>query len=169
MFNALSQLLVKITSPGVPDFYQGTELWDFSLVDPDNRRPIDYDKRSSMIECVRKISENNIDPEIKRLFTEYETGEIKLFTVLRALQLRNNNKDLFDNGEYIPLQIEGNFARNLFGFIRKLENKSIIILVPRLLTEITEPNKIPSGNLYWKETSIKPGIVSRDLEELFYR
>lgn len=167
MFNALSQVLVKITSPGVPDFYQGTELWDFSLVDPDNRRPIDYVKRSSMIEKIKNISEDNIDSEIKRLFAEYGTGEIKLFTVLRALELRNSNKELFSEGEYIPLAIEGKFTRNLFGFIRKLEDKSIIILVPRLLTEITKIHNIPSGKDFWKDTSIKPGINIKSWKNCF--
>lgn len=167
MLNSLSQVFIKTASPGVPDFYQGTELWDFSLVDPDNRRPIGYEKRTSMLERIKKINEDNIDTEIKRLFTEYETGEIKLFTIYRALELRNYNKDLFTKGGYLPLKIEGKYARSLFGFIRSFEEKNIIVLVPRLLTGITEVNKIPAGKEYWKDTFIKPGVASKHWKNCF--
>lgn len=162
MLNSLSQLIIKTASPGIPDFYQGTELWDLSLVDPDNRHPVDYDIRSKYLDNIKAVNNSNLKSEINRLFKDYHTGEIKMFITCRALELRNKNKELFIESDYSPLKIEGRFAKNLFGFNRTHNGKSIIILVPRLLTEITEPFKIPTGEHSWGDTFV---ITSGEIKE----
>ena len=104
MLNSLSQTLIKITSPGVPDFYQGSELWDLSLVDPDNRRPVDFEKRRTMLAGIREQEDANIDRLIQDLLSTREDGRIKLFLIYRALKARNANKEIFREGGYVPLK-----------------------------------------------------------------
>ena len=103
MFNSLSKALLKITSPGVPDFYQGTEIWDFSLVDPDNRRPVDYDLRIRMFEELKK-RESDIGPLklINELTVNKDNGKIKMYLIYKSLNFRKNNRELFERGEYLP-------------------------------------------------------------------
>jgi (1->4)-alpha-D-glucan 1-alpha-D-glucosylmutase len=114
-FNSLSQTLLKIASPGVPDFYQGTELWDFSLVDPDNRRPVDYALRARLLEGI-KAGEKDTALLIRELFDRRETGEIKLFLIYRLLAARSRMKTLFSEGEYIPLEVRGKEKDNAWNF-----------------------------------------------------
>ena len=95
MLNSLSQTLIKIASPGVPDFYQGTELWDLSLVDPDNRRPVDFEKRCAMLASIREQEDSNIGRLIQDLLSTREDGKIKLFLIYRALKARRDkSRDL---------------------------------------------------------------------------
>lgn len=161
MLNSLSQLIIKITSPGIPDFYQGTELWDLSLVDPDNRRPVDYNKRLNYLEKIKNLNTSKTIHLIQELFAHYTTGEIKLFTLYRSLDFRNKNKELFINGDYKNIKIEGEFTSNLFGFSRTLNNKTVIVLVPRFFTEITQPFKIPAGENFWDNTFVIPTAANK--------
>src|SRR6266542_3330113 len=94
--NSLTQTLLKLTSPGVPDIYQGNEIWDYSLVDPDNRHPIDYNLRRQMLEALPSAT-----PE--ELMQTWPEGRIKLFLTQRVLRFRRENADLFERGEYLPL------------------------------------------------------------------
>ena len=107
MLNSLSQTLIKITSPGVPDFYQGTELWDLSLVDPDNRRPVDFEKRRAMLAGIREEEDSNIDRLIRDLLSTREDGKIKLFLIYRALKARRTHREIFQEGAYLPLESGG--------------------------------------------------------------
>ena len=91
--NSLSQTLLKLTSPGVPDIYQGNEIWDFSLVDPDNRRPVDYAKRKKMLDALKGAT-----PE--ELLDNWSDGRIKLFLTHRLLTFRRENPELFRDGSY---------------------------------------------------------------------
>src|SRR5439155_21827535 len=102
-----------IASPGVPDFYQGTELWDFSLVDPDNRRPVDFELRARLLEEVRAL------PDPRELYSKWEDGRIKMFVTHAALKARRENPELFAGGEYAALKAEGSKAGHLCAFARR--------------------------------------------------
>jgi (1->4)-alpha-D-glucan 1-alpha-D-glucosylmutase len=142
--NSLSQTLLKLTSPGVPDIYQGNETWDFSLVDPDNRRPVDYKRRAEMLSCV-----SSKKPE--ELLQNWPDGRIKMFLTQQTLQFRNEHPDLFRNGNYLPLRTIGEFADCCVSFARQLDQRSIIVIVPRLSSRIGFP---PIGDR-WKDTAIE--------------
>ena len=124
--NSLSQTLLKITVPGVPDFYQGTELWDYSLVDPDNRRPVDYSERRRLLESLQS---SNIKAE--ELMRNPRDGRIKLFVTTRALGIRRSYPELFARGEYVPAQVRGDRKRNVIAFGRRLGGDAVIVIATR--------------------------------------
>jgi (1->4)-alpha-D-glucan 1-alpha-D-glucosylmutase len=142
--NSLTQTLLKLTSPGVPDIYQGTEIWDYSLVDPDNRRPVDYKMRQQMLERL-----SNVTPG--ELMKTWPDGRIKMFLIQRALRFRREHPDLFQSGEYSSVQATGTFAECCVSFTRQLADKWIVVIVPRLSSRIGFP---PIGEL-WKDTAIE--------------
>lgn len=131
--NALSQTLLKITSPGVPDFYQGTELWDFSLVDPDNRRPVDFEKRVPMVEELNSREAEAPEGLVKDLVSNWQDGKIKLYLIRKALNFRLAHKELFASGEYIPLEGQGKRCDRVVAFARRRRNDWVIVAVPRLV------------------------------------
>ncbi|TAK28347.1 MAG: malto-oligosyltrehalose synthase [Chloroflexota bacterium] len=158
MFNALSQLLLKIASPGVPDFYQGTELWDFSLVDPDNRRPVNYDVRSRLLRALKRRvadSAGSLRKLAKELLAHKEDGRIKLYVTWRALSFRRDNPDLFAHGAYVPLWGAGSKAKHLCAFARENEARQTIIVVPRLVVGLTGGEEVaPTGPDVWEDTAL---------------
>jgi (1->4)-alpha-D-glucan 1-alpha-D-glucosylmutase len=167
IINSLSQQLLKITSPGVPDFYQGTELWDFSLVDPDNRRPVDYNLRKKYLDEMRSLKEDDIKGYISKLLDEKENGKLKLFLTYRALLCRNQNSELFSEGDYLPLEIEGDKKDNIAAYARVLEKKMIVTVVPRFAVGLCDQESFPLGENVWGETSvILPGKVSSIINEI---
>ncbi len=140
--NSLAQLVLKSTVPGMPDFYQGCELWDLSLVDPDNRRPVDYEKRRALI---ASLPEDPAD-----LMREWPDGRVKLFITRALLRMRAAHPALFQKGDLIPLTATGAFASSCVAFRRSLEGTSLIVVVPRLSCRIGFP---PIGDA-WKDTAI---------------
>jgi (1->4)-alpha-D-glucan 1-alpha-D-glucosylmutase len=156
MFNSLSQTLLKICSPGVPDFYQGTELWDFSLVDPDNRRPVEYEKRLGMLaELQRREAEISAADLAGELTKGPDDGRIKLHLIRKALTYRAANRALFEQGDYVPLTPEGEYAGSVCAFERRYEGKAAIIVIPRLLTHIIPAGEsMPVGSGVWKDTIV---------------
>jgi (1->4)-alpha-D-glucan 1-alpha-D-glucosylmutase len=154
VFNSLAQVLLKVCSPGVPDFYQGTELWDFNLVDPDNRRPVDYAKRQELLRHVK-----NTDP--KQLLARSEAGEIKMFVTWAALQIRNRHRELFENGSYVPIEASGSRREHVISFGREHGGKRIVAIAPRLpLTLMDGQTKPPIGPEAWgedTELNLPPG------------
>jgi (1->4)-alpha-D-glucan 1-alpha-D-glucosylmutase len=132
--NALSQLVLKITAPGVPDFYQGTELWDFSLVDPDNRRPVDYEQRKSLLKKVRSA-----DP--RTLLRRWSDGRIKMFVTLKALEASGQ----FAHSDYRPLDA----GPNVCAFQR---GDDAIVAVPRLITRLVDAGTLPIGDVWGDAT-----------------
>jgi (1->4)-alpha-D-glucan 1-alpha-D-glucosylmutase len=156
MFNSLSQVLLKITSPGVPDFYQGTELWDFSLVDPDNRRPVDYEARTRILDEIKRDESAVETPRLsKKLTAEWEDGKIKLYVTYKALNYRRAHRELFEMGEYLPLEVGGEKAVNVCSFARRMKHRRVIIAVPRFLTGVIDnPESLPFGIEAWKDTFI---------------
>ena len=142
--NSLSQVLLKLTAPGVPDVYQGNEIWDFSLVDPDNRRPVDYLERKKMLDALK-----GADPG--ELLDNWSDGRIKLFLTHRLLTFRRENPELFRDGSYRPLGLTGEFADCCIAFAREWEGKSIVVLAPRLSSRIGFP---PIGDA-WRDTVVQ--------------
>jgi (1->4)-alpha-D-glucan 1-alpha-D-glucosylmutase len=148
--NALSQTLLKLTAPGVPDIYQGNEIWDLSLVDPDNRRPVDYGKRAQMLESLGTVTS-------EELVGNWRDGRIKLFLTRTALHFRRENPELFLHGNYLPLNLTGAFADCCIAFARQYQERQLIVLAPRLSTRVGFP---PLGEL-WRDTAVElPGPIS---------
>lgn len=141
--NSLSQTLLKLTSPGVPDIYQGNELWNFCLVDPDNRRPVDYQCRRETLASIKGAK-----PE--ELRQSWPDGRIKMFLTNRLLQFRREHVDLFRRGNYLPIATSGAFADCCVSFARELDGEWIVILAPRLSARVGFP---PIGER-WKDTTI---------------
>ena len=154
MLNSLSQTLIKITSPGVPDFYQGTELWDLSLVDPDNRRPVDFEKRRAMLAGIREEEDSNIDPLIRDLLSTREDGKIKLFLIYRALKARNASREIFREGAYLPLESGGRFGGHVIAFARRHEQQWAIVVAPRFLSRLVQEGDFPLGRKVWQDTEV---------------
>jgi (1->4)-alpha-D-glucan 1-alpha-D-glucosylmutase len=156
--NSLTQTLLKLTSPGVPDIYQGTEIWDYSLVDPDNRRPVDYDLRRQMLKSLSSATP-------AELMQTWPDGRLKLFLTKHILQLRRGHADLFERGEYLPLYTSGTFAECCISFVRRLDEDWITVIAPRLSSRIGFP---PIGEA-WQDTTIQlPETFSlKDAHDLF--
>jgi (1->4)-alpha-D-glucan 1-alpha-D-glucosylmutase len=168
-FNTLSQTLLKITAPGVADTYQGTEVPDFSLVDPDNRRPVDYRKRQAMLNDLRGAANSGDRAAFVRGLTDsVEDGRAKLFLTWRALSARREHPGLFAEGEYIPLAVEGAKAEHVFAFARRLNGVTAVVVVPRLLARLNPDHaRAPVGDV-WGDTHVAlgelaPGAGWRDL------
>lgn len=119
--NSLAQIVLRLTTPGVPDLYQGTDLWDFSLVDPDNRRPIDFARREAMLAEHRSPDLDN-----------WRDGRIKQSIITRALHFRAERAGLFATGRYIPLRIQGPAADHILAFARQRDGERIVVAVTRL-------------------------------------
>ncbi|HEV2148044.1 MAG TPA: malto-oligosyltrehalose synthase [Longimicrobiaceae bacterium] len=133
MLNSLAQTLVKLAAPGVPDVYQGQELWDFSLVDPDNRRPVDYELRRRLLRELRERLEDGDTAALARELVErWEDGRIKLYLTHRALALRNALPETFLDGEYLPLTSAGARVGHVFAFARRGGGAEVVAAVPRL-------------------------------------
>ncbi|KYC38070.1 maltooligosyl trehalose synthase [Scytonema hofmannii PCC 7110] len=155
IFNSLSQVLLKITSPGIPDFYQGTELWDFSLVDPDNRRPVDFETRQSYLKTIQEQTKTDILKLIEQLLSTKEDARIKLFLIVQALKARTENIEVFNAGNYLPLEVSGQFQEHIVAFARSHGNKTIITIAPRFFTSLIQPGEHPLGQQVWQDTSLK--------------
>ena len=133
--NSLSQLVLKLTSPGVPDIYQGNEIWDFSLVDPDNRRPVDFEKRHLLLKSLSN------EKDIENLFKQSTDGKIKLYLTKEILHLRKEEPGLFLKGEYLPLEITGKGKDHFIAFARLFENKCLIVIAARFFS-LLEPSSL---------------------------
>jgi len=154
MVNSLSQTLLKITSPGLPDFYQGTELWDFSLVDPDNRRPVDFALRQKALKEIAAADASNRDKLLRELLERPEDGRIKLFLIWKGLAARRGNSELFQKGGYRPLEFAGTKREMAFGFSRILGDTTALAIVPRLFAKAAgEQARYPLGS-FWDDTSL---------------
>lgn len=138
VINSLTQLTLKCTSPGVPDIYQGTELWDLSLVDPDNRQPVDYAQRHSLLKKTIADYNNNPKTLIRKLSDNPFDGRIKLWLTYFLLNLRKNNQDLFLKGDYIPLSVEGKLKKHIMGFARRYDNHWIVVVVPLITAQLSQ-------------------------------
>ncbi|CAN5722087.1 malto-oligosyltrehalose synthase [soil metagenome] len=151
-FTSLSQQLLKLTAPGVPDIYQGTELWEFSLVDPDNRRAVDYEQRIRLLEMV--TSRDPGTDLIRDLLEDLPSGAVKLYLTARTLKHRASDPELYVEGDYQPVDAEGPLAAHVVAFRRSLEDREIIVVAPRLWrTLFGQMDLAPMGEI-WNGTTI---------------
>jgi len=151
LLNSLSQTLCKLTAPGVPDIYQGNEIWDFSLVDPDNRRPVDYPQRRAMLEQLQRGTRN-----VRELVEHMEDGRCKLLLTWKVLQLRRTQPLLFRHGAYRRLRVRGEHAANICAFSRRLGPRRVVIIAPRLYRRLlAERGGLPLGAEVWGDTLIE--------------
>lgn len=161
LVNSLSQALLKATAPGLPDYYQGTELWDFSMVDPDNRRPTDFVLRQKMLQELEDAFAQDRKKLLRALLERPEDGRIKLFLIWRSLAARREHAALFARGEYHPLAFEGSRQEMVFGFARALDSEVAVTLVPRMFAKAAgEEARYPLGS-FWEDTRLRlPGAGS---------
>lgn len=155
LWNSLSQTLLKLTAPGVPDIYQGNETWDFSLVDPDNRRPVDYLRHERLFASMRKLGGQPGQSPITQLLETPDDGRLKMFVIWKTLCFRQQQPQLFQQGEYLPLTVEGINAGHIVAFARAMETKSLLVVVPRLIAGLLgDLKRLPMGSQIWKDTQI---------------
>jgi (1->4)-alpha-D-glucan 1-alpha-D-glucosylmutase len=179
MINSLAQLVLKIASPGVPDFYQGTELWDLSLVDPDNRRPVDYGHRAAMLaELEPWLDESAPKPPAEQAaavadwLANWPDGRIKLFVTACGLRLRRSAPDLFLSGAYVPLAVEGDRADHAVAFARRRGDEWVVAVVPRLVAPLSaSKSALPVGAGAWGDTKVRlpPECAAAVLRNAFTR
>lgn len=159
IFNTLSQTLLKLTVPGVPDIYQGTEIWDLSLVDPDNRRPINASHQQQQLESLQPLLKSS-SPRIVQKFLgeltrDMSDGRIKQYLILALLNYRRQNPDLFMQGAYIPLEVTGDCAEHVVAFARSHQDTTLLVIAPRLnYTLGLRRTGLPCGKRLWKDTAI---------------
>lgn len=149
---SLAQTLLKIAAPGVPDFYQGGELWDFSMVDPDNRRPVDFAARTRLLDGLERDLAANPERLFRELLARYGDGRIKLLLIHRALAARRRHPELFIRGACEPLVFEGARAGQAFGFLRRSGEAAALAVVPRLAAAAA-PGRFPLAE-FWEDTRL---------------
>jgi (1->4)-alpha-D-glucan 1-alpha-D-glucosylmutase len=154
IYNSLSQVVLKMCAPGIPDFYQGTELWDFSLVDPDNRRPVDFELRRTYLHDVQQGINSDVLTLIADLLKNKTDGKIKLFLTTQMLKTRATQADLFLQGDYLPLKVEGKYKVHVIAFAKRYEQQMAIAIVPRFLSSLIQPEELPLGESVWQDTQI---------------
>ncbi|MBN1306422.1 MAG: malto-oligosyltrehalose synthase [Chitinispirillaceae bacterium] len=160
LLNSLSQAILKCTAPGVPDFYQGTELLDFSLVDPDNRRPVDYSMREALLAKaadVRDVVGAMID------------GRLKLFAVSTCLAARRGQRRIFESGDYLSLDAEGLHRRSILAFARRYAGGCLLVLVPRFTCRLVTVSQLPLGRAVWQDTRLRipRSMWGRSMTDIF--
>jgi (1->4)-alpha-D-glucan 1-alpha-D-glucosylmutase len=162
--NSLAVTVLRIASPGVPDFYQGTERTILTLVDPDNRRPVDFDAASRELDELRDLTESP-----RSLLTDANATKCKLYVTSRLLQLRRDAPDLFARGAYRPLQVEGERSDHVFAFARTFENRTCIVMTPRWTAKLMGgAAELPLGENVWGDTRVNLGGAPA-ANELFSR
>jgi malto-oligosyltrehalose synthase/4-alpha-glucanotransferase len=155
IINSLSQVVLKFTCPGIPDTYQGAGSWDLSLVDPDNRRPIDYQQRGNWLNELLSASSDKNDL-IKELWNTRNDSRIKLWLVHELMQLRFTYSELFSYGLYIPLEVKGKYKEHIVAFARKFDQEWIIVAVPLYTGTLCQQQKREINTINWRDTCIIP-------------
>jgi (1->4)-alpha-D-glucan 1-alpha-D-glucosylmutase len=150
--NGLAQLMLKATLPGVPDFYQGTEFWDFNLVDPDNRRPVDFARRQvELADLVRRHRETPL-ALVEELARDLQSDRTKLFVTWRTLATRRDEAETFGCGTYEPLAVTGARQDHVLAFARRFQERCIAVVVPRQIQCLLRE---AGGSLDWGDTTVK--------------
>jgi (1->4)-alpha-D-glucan 1-alpha-D-glucosylmutase len=141
--NSLAQTLLKITLPGVPDFYQGCELWDFNLVDPDNRRPVDFEERRDRLGRLLDGAEDDVFETACEVAQRWPDPDVKLWVIARGLALRRAWTDVFSFGEYVPLSASGPAENHVLSFARQFNGFCVVALAPRHFHRLSSPRQEP--------------------------
>lgn len=146
VMNSLAQTVLKCTCPGIPDFYQGTELWDLSLVDPDNRRPVDFPARMAALAS---------EPALPELLADWGSGFVKQRLIAELLRLRASHEPMFRNGDYEPVHIAGSRRENVVAFMRRVDNFRVLIAIPRLCAHACMESGVPLPSAeFWADTEL---------------
>jgi (1->4)-alpha-D-glucan 1-alpha-D-glucosylmutase len=157
MYNSLSQVVLKLTVPGVPDLYQGTELWSFDLVDPDNRRQVDYALRARLLDEISASAELDADRLrglVQSLLASMPDGRIKLYFTWKLLALRAQLDAVFRFGEYLPLRVTGTQSDSVIAFVRSHEGTDVVVVVSRWFARLGGANALPTGAEAWQDTRV---------------
>jgi (1->4)-alpha-D-glucan 1-alpha-D-glucosylmutase len=158
LLNSLAQTTLKLGSPGVPDFYQGTDLWDLSLVDPDNRRPVDFDLRARLLDDVDRTLQADAGGRSARLaeyLREWRDGRVKLVLTAAGLRLRRERPDVFLRGDYVPLAAEVSVKADVVAFARVHDGSAVVFVAPRLCARLVSPDHpVPLGGEAWKTSRV---------------
>ncbi len=155
LMNSISQVVLKLTVPGVPDIYQGNEMWDFSLVDPDNRRAVDYARRIACLAEMQRVAEHGIaalGAYAAELFAALGDGRLKLYVTWRLLQLRAKLETVFREGDYTPLRVHGPRATQVCSFWRQDGDVGLVVVVPRWFARLAPTGLAPTGDAVWHDT-----------------
>jgi (1->4)-alpha-D-glucan 1-alpha-D-glucosylmutase len=150
--NSLALTVLKGTVPGVPDVYQGTELWSHSLVDPDNRRPVDFERRAAVARSLDGAAER--EALAVELLTSWPDGRLKLLVTQALLRFRRSRPELFDRGSYLPVDVRGPRRRHVVAFARRRGPDWIVVAVPRLPLTLAGAGRLPVGSDLWGGTSL---------------
>jgi (1->4)-alpha-D-glucan 1-alpha-D-glucosylmutase len=157
-FNSFSQTLLKLTSPGVPDIYQGNELLELNLVDPDNRRPIDYDRRRELLATLKRETASNheLPTRVRELISSPDSNAAKQYLTWKTLTFRRQQPDMFQRGSYIPLHAAGERSEHVVAFARQHERRTIIVAVPRLSGRLMgETHDSVCEEAIWRDTTLE--------------
>jgi (1->4)-alpha-D-glucan 1-alpha-D-glucosylmutase len=149
MSNGLAQVLVKMTSPGVPDFYQGCELWDLRFVDPDNRGPVDFEHRAALLREIETRSQQDTLRFCRVLVRNWHDGRIKLYLIWKILNLRRQHRQVFLEGQFLPLNASGKRKANVMSFARRKGNSWMVTVVPRWLRLARAPITLTRTEGFW--------------------
>jgi (1->4)-alpha-D-glucan 1-alpha-D-glucosylmutase len=152
---SLAQMLLKIASPGVPDFYQGTLLWDFSLVDPDNRRPVDFTRRTEALQEMKALEGDEPVPLVETLTDTWRDGRIKLYIAAKALAFRRRHKSVFLRGDYLPLEASGRARDRVVAFARRKAGEWVVAVAPRLMTGLCGKRDPFAAGEVWGDATIE--------------
>lgn len=153
-FYSLGQTVIKVTAPGVPDIYQGTEMWDLSYVDPDNRRPVDYSIREKYLRDISALSEQP-DPELlQAMAAGYQDGRVKMYTLYRALKERKLNSVLFERGDYLPIPVSSEKGDQVLAYARVYQNQWYLIAVPLHITNMAMEGRLAIDVGLWAEAAL---------------
>jgi len=148
VINSLAQLTLKFTCPGIPDIYQGTELWDLSLVDPDNRRPVNYDDRADLIAAF------DAPTNFKKLWEDRFSGKIKMWLTKTLLKIRKSEAEVFERGAYIPLQVQGKYSQHICAYARQYKQQWLITVVPLGFAKCCKNQNVEADNFNWEDTQV---------------
>ncbi|MBW3671028.1 MAG: malto-oligosyltrehalose synthase, partial [Acidobacteria bacterium] len=157
MINSLAMTILKIISPGIPDIYQGSEMWNLSLVDPDNRRPVDFTRRHEALAGIEESSgdDSRFDQLLSDLRESWKDGRIKLFTTWRSLAARRSDPELFMSGDYIPLEVQGSHSSHVVAFARRTGGRWAVTVVPMLSVTLCDgAPTFPLGEKIWNDTAV---------------
>ena len=154
--NSLAQMLLKMTAPGLPDFYQGTELWELSFVDPDNRRPVDFRKRRKFLDELRSENSSRTRTLVKDLLLSWHDGRVKLYVTHKVLNFRRSHQAVFQEGSYLPLAVSKSMEERVCAFARRTAHEWAIVVVPRLTAALLAPETWPLGEFWGSETVVLP-------------
>lgn len=166
MVNGLTQALAKIISPGIPDFYQGSELWDLRLVDPDNRQAVNFAERATVLVTLKQHAEPSVDLA-SDLAKHWEDGRIKLYAIWKALNFRRERAELFSKGDFVELKATGAYAEHIFAILRHHKREWALFVAPRWLSRARE-GRTADRELRWGETTIRlPNAAPQLWESVF--